>query len=87
MGLRSLLFGDSSPAEKGDVSGGSHSPFTCEPSKIHTSGSCKDPHVDILHFGADGKKDNDLTKGNSHIADKATVDYARDFHSGSKGKG
>ena len=49
---------------------GKHTPNTCEVSKIHTSKTEPKEHVDMLHFGADGKKDNNLTKQNSHLTDK-----------------
>lgn len=52
-----------------------HAPFTSEVSDPHTSKDCPELHVDILHFGEDGKKDNDLTV--AHVTDPAMVDFGQ----------
>ena len=53
-----------------------HAPFSSETSKPHGNPE----HVDQLHFGEGGRKDNELTKGTSHITDKNAVDYGREAH-------
>jgi|GEM_PF-6446818 len=53
-----------------------HTPNTSEPSHPHVGSSGKE-EIDRLHFGADGRKDNELTKQASHITDPAEVEMGR----------
>lgn len=52
---------------------GKHTPFTSEPSKPHESKAEPDTHVEIYHYGEDGKEDKDLTV--RHVTDEDTVKY------------
>lgn len=54
-----------------------HSPFTSEPSRPHSSQAEPREHVDIHHYGEDGKKDNSLTV--PHVTDKDHVEYGRNI--------
>lgn len=65
-----------------------HEPNSCEPSYIHSSSACPEPHVDVIHFDSDGRKDNDHTAQNSHKTDSAHKSWAEDAHgSSSRGSG